>query len=301
MRGTWIAISAAHARAHRLYGVRGWLIAVLWLNTLPVVQGGTVLAMQWMHGAVPRVAGVVSAVRLLQVVLPVGLLSAAFMRLRWFAPALFAFGLLQLLWAGYLRWQGRDGDPLALALVGGMEVLIPVMTMAYATWSRRLRVTYRHEVHADDPALAPAGLDRPARGESPTDATEHARERAALRRVAHELTTGMLDTETWMHVMRHHAAASDSDRTTAYVRARMAVLCPPAHVHPPVGRTLATGLGALAVSVLAAAALAWGLLAARAWLPEGTVEAVESLAGAALLLSWLGGLFAGARFLRQVA
>jgi hypothetical protein len=78
-------------------------------------------------------------------------------------------------------------------------------------------------------------------------------------------------------------------------------LCPPAHVHPPVGRTLATGLGALAVSVLAAAALAWGLLAARAWLPEGTVEAVESLAGAALLLSWLGGLFAGARFLRQVA
>ena len=88
MRGTWIAISAAHARAHRLYGVRGWLIAVLWLNTLPVVQGGTVLAMQWMHGAVPRVAGVVSAVRLLQVVLPVGLLSAAFMRLRWFAPAL---------------------------------------------------------------------------------------------------------------------------------------------------------------------------------------------------------------------
>jgi hypothetical protein len=190
MRGTWIAISAAHARAHRLYGVRGWLIAVLWLNTLPVVQGGTVLAMQWMHGAVPRVAGVVSAVRLLQVVLPVGLLSAAFMRLRWFAPALFAFGLLQLLWAGYLLWQGRDGDPLALALVGGMEVLIPVMTMAYATWSRRLRVTYRHEVHADDPALAPAGLDRPARGESPTDATEHARERAALRRVAHELTTG---------------------------------------------------------------------------------------------------------------
>ena len=46
MQESWMAISAARARAHRLYGVRGWLVTLLWLNTLPALA--IVLAMGMM-------------------------------------------------------------------------------------------------------------------------------------------------------------------------------------------------------------------------------------------------------------
>ena len=50
MQGRWIAISAARARAHRLYGVRGWLVTLLWLSTLPALVVVLAMAMVLMLG-----------------------------------------------------------------------------------------------------------------------------------------------------------------------------------------------------------------------------------------------------------
>lgn len=309
MQESWIAISAARARAHRLYGVRGWLITLLWLNTLPVLA--IVLAM----GTRLLVAGAGTGLDKPMLVLawlafPLGLVALAFLRVRWFPAVWLGYCLCQLLATLALRgkigaWAmqasvGAAGQ-LAITLVLTAQALLLIGTAAYVWRSRRARVTFRHEVRTIDPAAAPAVFDKPAPNETPSDATDHARERAALRRVAQELTSGVLDTQTWMHVMRHHADATDGTRTAAYVRARMSVLCPPAHVHPPVLRTLSTGLGALLVSVLAAGVLMAAVIALAMRVPGDATDLLELLVAVALTLSWLGGLFVGAGFLRRVA
>lgn len=309
MQGSWIAISAARARAHALYGVRGWLLALLWLTTLPVlamvlgliavfvlrVMGG-----EWVHPllVLPWLA------------CPLGLVALAFLRVRWFPVLWFVYCLFQLPIALYvgsliLEWLAHKSSYAAgewpVVLLFALQVLAPFATMAYIVRSRRLRVTYRHQVRVCDPAAAPAVFDRPNPNETPTDATDHARERAALRRVAQELSSGVLDTQTWMQIMRDYADATDSTRTAAYVRARMAELCPPAHVHPPLLRTLASALGALLVSVVATALLAAAVIALACWLPGATIERLAIVIVFVLLLCWLAGLVAGARFLRRVA
>ncbi|MGM3277636.1 hypothetical protein [Ralstonia sp. 24A2] len=309
MQGSWIAISAARAQAHRLYGVRGWLVTLLWLNTLPALAVMLTMSMILMLGEaggdsfrlVPALVGLV---------FPLGLVVVAFLRVRWFPLVWLGYCLLQLVatlamsggikaWAAQATGGAAAGLPMTLLLAA--EVLVPIGTLAYLVRSRRVRVTYRHEVRANDPAAAPAVFDKPAPNETPTDATDHARERAALRRVTQELSSGVLDTQTWMQVMRHHADATDSTRTAAYVRARMAVLCPPAHVHPPLVRTLASGLGALLVSLVAAGVLMAAVIALALRVPGDTSELLEAGVTVALMLSWLAGLFAGAGFLRRIA
>lgn len=309
MQGSWIAISAARARAHRLYGVRGWLVTLLWLNTLPALAIVLTMSMILMLGEagggsfrlVPALVGLV---------FPLGLVVVAFLRVRWFALVWLGYCLLQLVatlamsggikaWAAQVSSGAAAGLPMMLLLA--TELLVPIATLTYLVRSRRVRVTYRHEVRASDPAAAPAVFDKPAPNETPTDATDHARERAALRRVTQELSSGVLDTQTWMQVMRHHADATDSVRTAAYVRARMAVLCPPAHVHPPLVRTLASGLGALLVSLVAAGVLMAAVIALALRVPGDTSALLEAGVTVALMLSWLAGLFAGAGFLRRIA
>jgi len=308
MQGSWIAISAARARAHRLYGVRGWLVTLLWLNTLPALAIVLTMSMVLMAGEMG--AGQVRLVpALVGLVFPLGLVVVAFLRVRWFPLVWLGYCLLQLVatlamsggikaWAAQASSGAGAGLPMMLLLAA--EVLVPVGTLAYLVRSRRVRVTYRHEVRASDPAAAPAVFDKPNPNETPTDATDHARERAALRRVTQELSSGVLDTQTWMQVMRHHVDATDSTRTAAYVRARMAVLCPPAHVHPPLVRTLASGLGALVVSLVAAGALMAAVIALALRVPGDATELLEAGVTVALMLSWLAGLFAGAGFLRRL-
>lgn len=310
MQGSWVAISAARARAHRLYGVRGWLITLLWLNTLPVLAAVLAMVVIFAMGGIGS-ASAKSLLALLWLALPLGLVAVAFMRVRWFPVLWFVYCLLQLPAALYTLFgigqriahaSSRAGGGLPIVLFA-LEVLIPIVTMVYIVRSRRVRVTYRNEVRASDPATVPAVFGRPNPNDTPTDATDHARERAALRRVSQELSSGVLDTQTWMQVMRHHAAATDSVRTAAYVRARMAVLCPPAHVHPPLWRTLATGLGALLVSLTVAALLAGAVMALLFRLPGGDAARLGGLiiAPPTLVLSWLAGLFAGAGVVRRVA
>jgi hypothetical protein len=243
-------------------------------------------------------------------VFPLGLVVVAFLRVRWFPLVWLGYCLLQLLatlamrggikaWAAQASGAAAAGLPMILLLAA--EVLVPIGTLAYLVRSRRVRVTYRHEVRASDPAAAPAVFDKPNPSETPSDATDHARERAALRRVTQELSSGVLDTQTWMQVMRHHADATDSLRTTAYVRARMAVLCPPEHEHPPLLRTLASGVGALLISLVAAGLLMAAVIAMALRVPGDATELLEALVTVALTLSWLAGLFAGARFLQRMA
>lgn len=306
MHESWIAISAARAQAHRLYGVRGWLITLLWLNTLPVLAIVLTMAMNFAtaEGTAGRPPLALGGLLLLLL----GLVMAAFLRVRWFPVLWFVYCLLQLPIAGLaafgVMWMAGPSTDIPRGLpmvVLGLGILIPVATMVYIVRSRRVRVTYWHAVRTSDQAAVPTVFDRPSRNETPTDATDHARERAALRRVTQELSSGVLDTQTWIHVMRHHAEATDSARTTAYVRARMAVLCPPAHVHPPLLRTLSCGLAALLVSLLVAALLAAGLILLAFRLPSGMpVAGLGALIPIALTLCWLVGLFAGARFLRYV-
>jgi hypothetical protein len=302
MQESWMAISATRARAHPLYGVRGWLIALLWLNTLPAlayVQAmAAIIAMRSLSGT--------SLLVLTWFALPLVLTAVAFMRVRWFPVLWFVVCLLQLpapliTLFGMGQWVGRTGVGLPIVLLV-QQVLIPIVTMVYIVRSRRMRVTYRHQVRASDPATVPAVFGKPSRNETPTDATDHARERAALRRVTQELSSGVLDTQTWMQVMRHHAAGTDSARTAAYVRARMAVLCPPAHVHPPLWRTLAMGVGALLVSLLVAALLAGAMTALAQRLPAGDATRLGMVIAATpmLALSWLAGLFAGAGVSRRI-
>lgn len=305
MHGSWIAISAARARTHRLYGVRGWLVTLLWLNTLPVLVNVQAMATIFAMGSMGHAWGK-SLLALSWLALPLGLAAVAFMRVRWFPVLWFVYCLLQLPAALYTlfgagQWIARTGVGLPVMLFV-QQVLIPIVTMVYIVRARRVRVTYRHEVRASDPATVPAAFSRPDPHETPTDATDHARERAALRRVTQELSSGVLDTQTWMQVMRHHATATDSVRTAAYVRARMAVLCPPAHVHPPLLRTLATGLGVLLVSLAVAGLLAGAFIALMLRLPAGEVARLGAwiTTPAALTLSWLVGLFAGASVLRRV-
>lgn len=304
MHGRWIAISAARARAHRLYGVRGWLVTLLWLNTLPVLAIILALVATLSRGGLLGTL----PLGLLWLLVPLGLVVAAFMRLRWFPVLWFVYCLLQLpmalvtgLWMR--RWNVNVYAPAdaGMVLLLALEVLTPVVSMAYIVRSRRVRATYRHAVRAKDPAAAPAVFDRPNLNETPTDATDHARERAALRRVTQELSSGVLDTPTWVHVMRHHADDTDGARTAAYVRARMSVLCPPAHVHPPLVRTVAVALGALLVSLVTAGVLMAAVVALALRAPGGEAPGLNVLAAVALTLSWLAGLFAGARFLRSVA
>lgn len=310
MQGSWIAISAARARAHRLYGVRGWLVTLLWLNTLPALVVVLAIAMVLMSGETGDGAARSVLPALVGLAFPLGLVVVAFLRVRWFPWVWLGYCLLQLaatlgMSGGIKAWavqaSGAASAALPLALLLAAEVLVPIGTLAYLARSRRVRVTYRHEVRASDPATAPAVFDRLNPNETPSDATDHARERAALRRVTQELSSGVLDTQTWMHVMRHHAEATDGARTTAYVRARMAVLCPPAHVHPPLVRTLASGVGALLVSLLAAAVLMAAVIALAMSVPGDATALLELLVAVALTLSWLAGLFVGARFLRAVA
>ena len=173
--------------------------------------------------------------------------------------------------------------------------------MVYAVRSRTVRVTYRHEVRGDDPAAAPAAVDLPQLNVTLTDAIGVARERAALRRVAQELSSGMLDTATWMQVTRDHAEASDSERTSAYVHARMAVLCPRGPAQPLRRPTLASGLGALLISLVATVALVAGVMAILFLVPSGIVQGIGAPILLVLLLSWFGGLFLGARFLQRTA
>jgi hypothetical protein len=303
MRGSWIAISAARARIHPLYGVRGWLVALLWLNTLPALANVAAMAALLSMGAFRGW----SALVLLWLALPLGLVAVAFMRVRWFPVLWFAYCLIRLPAAlytltGISQWMTRTIRGLPIVL-WALELAIPIVTMVYIVRSRRVRVTYRHELRTGDPAAVPSVFDRPNRTETPTDATDHARERAALRRVTQELSSGVLDTQTWVDVMRHHATATDSARTTAYVRARMALLCPPLHEHPPLGRTLLMGLLALAVSLGVAALLTGAVFALVLKLPTGDAARLGALIASqpAWTLSWLAGLFAGARFLRSVA
>ncbi|AQW32056.1 hypothetical protein ACKZDW_00305 (plasmid) [Ralstonia syzygii subsp. celebesensis] len=309
MSGKWIAIPAVSAQAHPLYGVRGWLLAVLWLNTLPVLTSAMSVIAPMMYGGW-KAASVTSFVALTWAVLSLGLVAVAFLRLRWFPVVLFAYGLLQvplavMMGAGVIVWIARFATWSPIELVTAplflLQVLGPIVTMAYAARSRSVRVTYRHQVREDDPAAAPAALDLPQPSATLTDALGHARERAALRRVAMELSSGMLDTETWMQVTRDHAVASDSERTSAYVHARMAVLCPRVPAQPLRQPTLASGLGALLVSLVATAALVAGVMAILFLVPSGAVEGIGAPILVALLLSWLGGLFLGARFLQRTA
>lgn len=305
MQESWIAISAARAKAHRLYGVHGWLVTLLWLNTLPM------LAMVFTMVLVLKMGGMSARwpIALSWLLVPLGLVVVAFLRVRWFLWMWFAYCLLQLPLALYtafgMRLEGQASGDAAdgawMLLLNAFQMLTPIVSMAYIVRSRRARVTYRHEVRASDPAAVPAAFDRPSRNETPTDATDHARERAALRRVTQELSSGVLETQTWMHVMRHHAEATDATRTAAYVRARMAVLCPPAHVHPPLVRTLASGLGALLVSLFAAGALSAAVIALALRVPGDASALLELFVTVALVLSWLAGLFVGARFLRAIA
>ena len=309
MQESWMAISAARARAHRLYGVRGWLVTLLWLNTLPalaiVLAMGMMLTLGEANGGPARAAPALAGL-----VFPLGLVTLAFLRLRWIPMVWLGYGLLQLLATlamsgGIHAWttqaSGGTAGRMPITLLLAAEALLLIGSAAYIWFSRRVRVTYRHEVRLTDPAAAPAVFDKPAPNETPSDATDHARERAALRRVAQELSSGVLDTRTWMHVMRHHADATDGTRTAAYVRARMSELCPPAHVQPPVVRTLSTGLGALLVSVLAAGVLMAAVIALALRVPGDGTDLLELLVAVALTLSWLGGLFVGASFLRRVA
>lgn len=303
MRGSWIAISAARARVHPLYGVRGWLVTLLWLNTLPALANVGAMATLVTMGAVWSK----SAFVLLWLAVPLVLVAVAFMRVRWFPRLWFVYCLIWLVTALYMGggvylWAKRAVAGGAVVLLV-LELLIPIVTMVYIVRSRRMRVTYRHELGAGDPAAVPSVFDRAHPNETPTDATDHARERAALRRVTQELSSGVLDTQTWVEVVRHHATSTDSARTTAYVRARMAVLCPPLHEHPPLGRTLLTGLLGLVVSLVVAALLAGAAIALALKLPAGDAARLGMLITTlpALTLSWLAGLFAGARFLRSVA
>lgn len=95
MSGKWIAIPAARAQAHPLYGVRGWLLAVLWLNTLPVLTS-VMSAIAPMVADGWRAASATSFVALTWAALSLGLVAVAFLRLRWFPAVLFAYGLLQV-------------------------------------------------------------------------------------------------------------------------------------------------------------------------------------------------------------
>ena len=310
MQESWIAISAARAKAHRLYGVRGWLVMLLWWNTLPMLA----ILLALVLGSVTSVWRDVSveAFRaLLLLCLPLGLVAVAFLRVRWFPALWFVYCVLQLpaaayigagirVWMAHAPSQATGGWFLVPLLV--LQVVVLLVTMVYIVRSRRVRVTYRHQVRASDPAAVPAAFDRRAmNATTPTDATDYARERAALRRVAQELSSGVLDTPTLTQVMRHHTDVSDSERTAAYVRARMAVLCPPAHVHPPLSRTLACGFGALLVSLAVTALLVVGVVALASSVTNINMDYLGPLVAAGLMLSWLAGLFAGAGCLRRVA
>ncbi|CAH0442872.1 hypothetical protein [Ralstonia pseudosolanacearum] len=310
MSGKWIAIPAVRAQAHPLYGVRGWLLAVLWLNTLPVLTS-VMSAIAPMVADGWRAASATSFVALTWAALSLGLVAVAFLRLRWFPAVLFAYGLLQvpiavMMAAGGVVWVSRFSTwspiELVMAPLFLLQVLGPVVTMVYAMRSRTVRVTYRHEVRGDDPAAAPAAFELPQLNNvTLTDAIGVARERAALRRVAQELSSGMLDTATWMQVTRDHAEAGDSERTSAYVHARMAVLCPRVPAQPLRRPTLASGLGALLVSLVATAALVAGVMAILFLAPSGVVQGIGAPILLVLLLSWFGGLFLGARFLQRTA
>ncbi|GAA4055206.1 hypothetical protein GCM10023063_49730 [Arthrobacter methylotrophus] len=117
-------------------------------------------------------------------------------------------------------------------------------------------MTYRHEVRTTDPAAAPAVFDKPAPNETPSDATDHARERAALRRVAQELRFRCAGYTNVDALMRHHADANRRHTTHGGLRA-----CP--HVRTVSAGACASatradtvdGLGALLVSVATAAVL----------------------------------------------
>ena len=167
MPQAWVQVSAAQAERHPLYGLHGWLRVVSVLTALTALAGPVMTAV---------FAAKVAALPPAQ--LPAGLVVVALLALGsgiWIAGAVLWFRLaphflrawveLSLLSmaldvAADLLLAAWGPLPASFGLEGGSmaeELATSVLLAALPWWllwrSRRFRVTFRHELRADDPAL----------------------------------------------------------------------------------------------------------------------------------------------------
>jgi hypothetical protein len=169
----WIPVGRQGAEAHPLYGVRGWLLAILVLHSLGlllvlVTQGADLLRIARRIGIffeLDIVLGLLMVGLLQLVVLQAYMLYLGFLRqpgFRAWALVLMVLSIaLDLGLMLYLSAHGGAHDPDSL-LIDFLQIGISLATLAYLAVSRRVRVTYQWLVSADDPALAAVTQPPPA-------------------------------------------------------------------------------------------------------------------------------------------
>ncbi len=166
-RQSWVPVSAAQAERHPLYGLHGWLRPVSVLTALVALSG-----------PVMTLVFALKAAALPPALLPAGLVVVALLVLGsaiWIVGAVLWFRLaphflrawveLSLLAmaldvAAELLLRQWGPLPPSFGVEGGSmleELATSALLSALPWWllwrSRRFRVTFQHEVRADDPAL----------------------------------------------------------------------------------------------------------------------------------------------------
>ena len=150
----WTKIAEDEARLHPLYGFGGWLYGVYAVEvlTLAFTLEGVVRVAQ--HYGIEQLANPSFGIMWLQVVLHLPFLLMAPIRAR-------AMPLVSIVcyWAGILFSLGVFVAPglwMDLEVIGRALFWVTwgVVFTLYLLRSRRVNVTYRHRVRADEPAAA---------------------------------------------------------------------------------------------------------------------------------------------------
>lgn len=169
----WIRVDWRAAGAHPLYGVRGWLLAILVLHSLGLLvvlatQGGDLLRIARRIGTffeLDVVLGLLMVGMLQLVVLQAYMLFLGFLRrpgFRAWAIVLMCLAIvLDLALMLYASVHGGALDPDGL-VIDFLQIGVSLATLAYLVASRRVRVTYQWLIAADDPALAEVTQPPPA-------------------------------------------------------------------------------------------------------------------------------------------
>ena len=167
----WHEVGLSPARNHPLYGRSGWL--VFWFAYLFLIGFGILVFLFFLMAALPEIPGDLTAVILLDILF----------------HALLVVYLGNTVHSGLRRIAAPDGSfrfdpdfPRKVVVFAGLAVLVQTfdavfvpggpelgnlfafantilnaaIIVLYFTFSRRVHVTYRHEIAAHDPLLSPA-------------------------------------------------------------------------------------------------------------------------------------------------
>lgn len=166
----WHQVGASSAQGHPLYGRGGWL--AFWFAYLMFLGFGILVFIFFVLAALPEIPGDLTLVILLDILFHAGLIiylgHAVYSGLQKiptpqggvrFDPAfprkVVVFAALIVVVQAFDAVFVPGGPALGNAIAFASTILNAVVLMLYFEFSRRVRVTYRHEVSGRDPLPSP--------------------------------------------------------------------------------------------------------------------------------------------------